>query len=101
MPLEDPPSGLVIMCVDPEAVRGSRLVPQVFPRINKFVYRVTTQTEFEETVAQLYGTDVGGGTIDEAAGRHGRWPDRDGWTTKTRRWNPRQPTTNWSSSSTR
>ena len=64
IPLEESPEGLVIMCTDPEAVRGSRIVPQVFPRHGKYAYRVTTQTEFEETLAQLYGADEGG-TIDE------------------------------------
>src|SRR5574343_9482 len=55
IPLEESPEGLVIMCTDPEAVRGSRVVPQVFARIARFSYRVTTQTEFEETLAQLFG----------------------------------------------
>ena len=32
IPLEEGPEGLVVMCLDPEAVRGSRIVPQVFPR---------------------------------------------------------------------
>jgi type II secretory ATPase GspE/PulE/Tfp pilus assembly ATPase PilB-like protein len=53
------------MCMDPEAVRGSRVVPQVFPRHSKFVYKVTTQTEFEETVAQLYGGGEEGASIEE------------------------------------
>jgi hypothetical protein len=44
IPLEESPEGLVIMCVDPEAVRGARVVPQVFPRISKFAYRVTTMS---------------------------------------------------------
>ncbi|MEO5672681.1 MAG: GAF domain-containing protein, partial [Ramlibacter sp.] len=65
VPLEESPEGLVIMCMDPEAVRGSRIVPQVFPRQGKFSYRVTTQTEFEETLAQLYGTEEAGASIDE------------------------------------
>jgi type II secretory ATPase GspE/PulE/Tfp pilus assembly ATPase PilB-like protein len=64
IPLEESPDGLVVMCVDPEAVRGSRMVPQVFSRLSKFSYRVTTQTEFEETVAQLYGSGEGA-SIDE------------------------------------
>jgi type II secretory ATPase GspE/PulE/Tfp pilus assembly ATPase PilB-like protein len=64
IPLEESPDGLVIMCMDPEAVRGSRVVPQVFPRFAKFSYRVTTQTEFEETLAQLYGAGAGE-SIDE------------------------------------
>jgi type II secretory ATPase GspE/PulE/Tfp pilus assembly ATPase PilB-like protein len=66
IPLEESPEGLVIMCMDPEAVRGSRIVPQVFPRYSKFAYRVTTHTEFEETLAQLWGADESGGaSIDE------------------------------------
>ncbi|MFM2111483.1 MAG: type 4 fimbrial assembly protein pilB, ral secretion pathway protein E-like protein [Pseudomonadota bacterium] len=55
LPLEETPEGLVVMCTDPEAVRGSRIVPQVFSKLSKFVYRVTTQTELEETLSQLYG----------------------------------------------
>ena len=65
IPLEESPEGLVIMCVDPEAVRGSRVVPQVFPRITRFAYRVTTQTEFAETLGQIFGAGVEGGSIDE------------------------------------
>jgi type II secretory ATPase GspE/PulE/Tfp pilus assembly ATPase PilB-like protein len=65
MPLEDGPEGLVIMCVDPEAVRGARVVPQVFPRITKFAYRVTTQTEFEETLGQLFGAGADSSSIDQ------------------------------------
>ncbi|MDO9199524.1 GspE/PulE family protein [Rhodoferax sp.] len=65
IPLEESPEGLVIMCVDPEAVRGSRVVPQVFPRITRFAYRVTTQTEFQETLGQIFGAGVEGGSIDE------------------------------------
>lgn len=65
MPLEDTPDGLVIMCVDPEAVRGARVVPQVFPKISKFAYCVTTQTEFDETLSQLFGAGNEGGSIDQ------------------------------------
>ena len=65
IPLEESPEGLVIMCVDPEAVRGARVVPQVFPRITKFAYRVTTLAEFQETLGQLYGAGAEGGSIDQ------------------------------------
>ncbi|MBU0588204.1 MAG: Flp pilus assembly complex ATPase component TadA [Gammaproteobacteria bacterium] len=65
IPLEETPEGLIIMCVDPEAVRGSRMVPQVFPRYNKFAYRVTTQTEFALTLSQFFGAEVEGGSIDQ------------------------------------
>jgi len=65
IPLEESPDGLVIMCTDPEAVRGSRVVPQVFPRISKFAYRVTTQQEFNDTLAQIFGALSDSGTIDQ------------------------------------
>jgi type II secretory ATPase GspE/PulE/Tfp pilus assembly ATPase PilB-like protein len=79
IPLEDSPDGLVIMTLDPEAVRNSRVVPQVFPRFAKFAYRVTTHGEFDETLVQLYGgtveasidellADMGGGPLDEEGG---------------------------------
>ena len=64
IPLGESPDGLVVMCLDPEAVRGSRVVPQVFPRFAKYVYRVTTKTDFDATVAQLY-SEGEGASIDE------------------------------------
>ncbi len=65
IPLEESPDGLIVMCIDPEAVRSSRIVPQVFPRIIKFAYRVTTQGEFTDTLGQIFGAEVEGGSIDE------------------------------------
>jgi type II secretory ATPase GspE/PulE/Tfp pilus assembly ATPase PilB-like protein len=65
IPLEESPEGLVIMCRDPEAVRNSRVVPQVFPRVAKFAYRVTTQAEFKDTLGQIFGLEAEGGSIDD------------------------------------
>jgi type II secretory ATPase GspE/PulE/Tfp pilus assembly ATPase PilB-like protein len=65
IPLEESPEGLVVMCLDPEAVRGSRVVQQIFPRLHKFKYTVTTQTEFEETLVQFFGAGADGGSINE------------------------------------
>ena len=65
LPLEDSPDGLVIMCRDPEAVRNARVVPQIFPRVSRFAYRVTTPGEFDATLAQIFGAEVEGGTINE------------------------------------
>ena len=56
---------LVIMDVDPKAVRGSRVVPQVFPRMAKFTCYLTIQAEFEETLSQLFGAGIDGGSIDQ------------------------------------
>jgi type II secretory ATPase GspE/PulE/Tfp pilus assembly ATPase PilB-like protein len=75
IPLEQAPDGLVIMCTDPEAVRNSRIVPQIFPRTSKFAWRVTTQTEFDETVAQLWGADAGDSVEDMLADLSGPMED--------------------------
>jgi type II secretory ATPase GspE/PulE/Tfp pilus assembly ATPase PilB-like protein len=65
IPLEESPEGLVIMCMDPEAVRNARVVRQVFPRMARFAYRVTTHAEFAQTLAQLFDSGVETGSIDE------------------------------------
>ena len=65
IPLEESPEGLLIMCMDPEAVRGSRIVPQVFQRIAKFSYRVSTHFDFDQTLAQLFGAASDTTTIDQ------------------------------------
>ena len=78
LPLEDSPQGLVIMCVDPEAVRNSRVVPQVFPRIKRFVYCVATQTDFVETLKQIFGPGAEGGSIDDLLADMDSGPMDDG-----------------------
>ncbi|MCD6076093.1 MAG: bifunctional protein : sensor, domain [Ramlibacter sp.] len=78
IPLEEGPEGLVVMCTDPEAVRNSRIVPQIFPRASKFSWRVSTQTEFEETVAQLWGGDAGDSVEDMLADLSGPLDDDGG-----------------------
>lgn len=65
LPLEESPEGLVLMCLDPEAVRSARVVPQVYPRMKKFAYRVTTITEFRKTFEQVFGVEISGSSIDE------------------------------------
>jgi type II secretory ATPase GspE/PulE/Tfp pilus assembly ATPase PilB-like protein len=65
IPLEETAQGLAVMCLDPEAVRGSRIVAQVFPRITQFIYSVTTFAEFQVTVSQLYEAGAESGSIDQ------------------------------------
>ncbi|HZY16595.1 MAG TPA: ATPase, T2SS/T4P/T4SS family, partial [Ramlibacter sp.] len=65
IPLEEGPEGLLVMCLDPEAVRNSRIVPQIFPRAGKFAWRVTTQTEFVETLVQLWGAPDAGESVED------------------------------------
>ncbi|MDP1651801.1 MAG: ATPase, T2SS/T4P/T4SS family [Rhodocyclaceae bacterium] len=64
LPIDDGRDGIIIACLDPEQVKSSRVVNNIFAR-SKIVYRVTTVREFKQTVDQFYGggfaddTDVG------------------------------------------
>ena len=64
IPLELSARGLGVMCLDPEAVRGLRMVQQAFTRIPQFSYLVSTQLEFSLTLKQLYGVSAMAGSID-------------------------------------
>ncbi len=65
VPLQDTPEGLHVLCLDPETVRASRVVNQVFPKAIKCVYKVTTGTEFAQTLDQLYAPAGAVGSIDQ------------------------------------
>src|SRR3990172_4933043 len=56
IPIEDSKDGLLVLCTDPERVKSSRVVNNVFPKY-KVIYRVTTQKEFTETLNQFYGAE--------------------------------------------
>ena len=57
VPIEDAKEGLLILCLDPERVKSSRIVNNVFPK-HKPVYRVTTQKEFKDTLNIFYGAET-------------------------------------------
>jgi type II secretory ATPase GspE/PulE/Tfp pilus assembly ATPase PilB-like protein len=57
IPIDDTKDGLVVLCMDPERIRNSRVVSNVFPK-SKILYRVTTQKEFKETVNQFFGQEA-------------------------------------------
>jgi type II secretory ATPase GspE/PulE/Tfp pilus assembly ATPase PilB-like protein len=57
VPIEDGREGLIILAMDPERVKSSRIVNNVFPKL-KPVYRVTTQKEFRETLSLFYGQEA-------------------------------------------
>jgi type II secretory ATPase GspE/PulE/Tfp pilus assembly ATPase PilB-like protein len=57
VPIEDSKEGLIILCPDPERVRSSRIVQNVFPKA-RLAYRVTTQKEFKETLKAFYGAEA-------------------------------------------
>jgi type II secretory ATPase GspE/PulE/Tfp pilus assembly ATPase PilB-like protein len=63
LPLGEDQNGLVIMTVDPEQTRASRMVVNVYPK-SKIVYTVTTNQEFAATLEQLFG----GGFMDDNLG---------------------------------
>ncbi|MCX7142079.1 MAG: GspE/PulE family protein [Proteobacteria bacterium] len=57
VPIDDSKDGVVILCLDPERVKSSRIVQNVFPK-SKLVYRVTTQRDFKETLNIFFGAEV-------------------------------------------
>ena len=57
VPIEDSKEGLIVMALDPERVKSSRIVSNVFPKL-KPVFRVTTQKEFKETLNLFYGQEA-------------------------------------------
>ena len=57
LPIDDSKDGLIVICPDPERVKSSRIVNNVFPK-HRLVFRVTTQKEFHETVNQFYGVET-------------------------------------------
>ena len=61
LPIEDGKEGLVVMAIDPERVRASRIVSQIFPK-SAISYRVTTRQEFALTTEQFFGSAVDDGS---------------------------------------
>jgi type II secretory ATPase GspE/PulE/Tfp pilus assembly ATPase PilB-like protein len=59
MPIDDTKDGLLVMCLDPERIRSSRIAANVFPKA-RIVYRVTTQKDWKDTLNQFYGQETAG-----------------------------------------
>jgi len=57
LPIEESKDGIVVLAVDPEQLKSSHLVNNIFPR-RKIEYRVTTKREFWQTVEQFYGVSL-------------------------------------------
>src|SRR5262249_19218181 len=57
VPIDDTKEGLVVMCLDPERIKSSRIASNVFPKA-RIVYRVTTQKDFKDTLDHLYGAEA-------------------------------------------
>jgi type II secretory ATPase GspE/PulE/Tfp pilus assembly ATPase PilB-like protein len=65
MPLEENKDGLLVLCLDPERIKSSRIVNNVFPRANRIVYAVTTHREFKDTINQFFGMELDTGDIGD------------------------------------
>jgi hypothetical protein len=52
IPLEESKDGLVVMTTDPERLRASRIISNVYPR-SRIIYTATTQREFRLTLDQI------------------------------------------------
>jgi type II secretory ATPase GspE/PulE/Tfp pilus assembly ATPase PilB-like protein len=62
--IECDPDGLVILALDPDQVKNSHTVNNIFPK-EKLSYRVTTNREFKLTVDQFFGIAGDAGSVDE------------------------------------
>src|SRR4051812_15589248 len=59
LPIDDTKDGLAVLCLDPERIKSSRIASNVFPKA-RIIYKVTTQKDFKDSVAQFYGADAPG-----------------------------------------
>ena len=59
IPVEETSEGVVVVCLDPEQVKSSRIVSNIFPK-KKLAYRITTIREFRQTLDKMFGGGGGG-----------------------------------------
>lgn len=64
LPLEETPEGLIILTTDPEQVRVSKVVNNVFPK-KRLVLRVTTREEFQRTLDQFFEPSLEHSSVDD------------------------------------
>jgi type II secretory ATPase GspE/PulE/Tfp pilus assembly ATPase PilB-like protein len=70
VPLEEVKEGIIVVTTDPERVKASRMVNNVYPK-SKIVFRVTTNKEFASTLDAMFGGTTGledSGNIDDLLG---------------------------------
>ena len=70
IPIEETLNGLIILTTDPERIQSSRVVQAIFPK-QKLIYAVSSQREFDQTLAQFFGGGAavasGGIAIEETS----------------------------------
>ena len=59
LPIEDSKEGLIILTTDPERLKSSRVVENIFPK-QKPVYRVCATRDFTQTLNHFFGADGAG-----------------------------------------
>jgi type II secretory ATPase GspE/PulE/Tfp pilus assembly ATPase PilB-like protein len=57
VPIDDTKEGLVVMCLDPERIKSSRIAANVFPKA-RILYKVATQKDFKDTLNHFYGAEA-------------------------------------------
>ncbi len=55
LPLDEDQDGLTVLALDPERIKSSKIVGQVFPK-SQVRYCVTTRIDFKRTMDQFFGT---------------------------------------------
>ncbi len=76
VPIDEGKEGLVVLCLDPERIRSSRIASNVFPKA-RILYKVATQKDFKETVNQFYGAELSStdlGNVEDLLGAMGDDP---------------------------
>jgi type II secretory ATPase GspE/PulE/Tfp pilus assembly ATPase PilB-like protein len=77
VPIDETKDGIVVLCLDPERIRSSRIAANVFPK-SRLTYRVTTHKEFRDTLDQFYGMEAAaadlGNVQDLLSGMEGEEP---------------------------
>ena len=64
LPVEENPEGIIVVSIDPERTRSSRIANNIFPKA-RIVYRVTTTAEFVQTIDQFFGALSDMGTVGD------------------------------------
>jgi type II secretory ATPase GspE/PulE/Tfp pilus assembly ATPase PilB-like protein len=64
LPLEENKDGLVVVAIDPERVRHTHIVNQIFPKA-KPVFRVTSNREFRQMVDHFFGAAGDSSSVGE------------------------------------
>ena len=67
VPIDETKDGIIILTTDPEKIRGSRVVNNVYPK-SKIIYRVCCAREFDATLDSFFGAagaSAGVGNVDD------------------------------------